>query len=241
VKGSSPSDIRHFIEQKYDVDETRIKANLNKTLAKMCEKEDTDEGWSCIKKVDGNYKLTPEWRKSWTKKFNKKTTRRKKKKKPADYPKHPRNAYLYYSTEVRKKRGEDYPDKNFVELTTLVADEWRSLKPSKKKKYEEMAKKDRTRYKRELREYEAKHPSGDESESESESRKKRRKRSRSKRSESESEESRPKSTRKKKRTKDSDSESESGEKNKSPTKKKPEESDEDIKAEGSTDKNKKGK
>jgi len=199
VKGSSSSDIRHFILQKYDVDESRIKDTLSKTAAKMY--EETDDGWACLKKVDGNFKLTPEWRKAWTKQFNKKTIRRKKKKRPADYPKHPRNAYLYYSTEVRKKRQEEYPDKSFVELTTLIANEWKNLKSSRKKKYDELAKKDRDRYRRELKEWEAKHPS--ESESESESRKKRRKRSRSKRSasESESEESRSKSSRKKKRRK----------------------------------------
>jgi len=228
VKGSSSADIRHFILSKYDVDESRIKANLSKTISKMC--EDGEDGFPCLKKVDGNFKLSQEWRKSWTKQFNKKTIRKKKKKRPADYPKHPRNAYLYFSTEVRKKRQEEYPDKSFVELTTLVAGEWRNLKSSKKKKYEEMAKKDRARYKRELSEWKSKHGSEEESESESESRKKRRKRSRSRRSESESEESRSKSTKKKKKTKDSDSESESGEKNKSPSKKKGEESDDEKKS-----------
>jgi len=167
----------------------------------------------------------------------KKQSVKKKKKRPADYPKHPRNAYLFFSTEVRKKRQEEFPDKSFVELTTLVAGEWRNLKSSKKKKYEEMAKKDRARYKRELSEWKSKHAS-EESESESESRKKRRKRSRSRRSESESEESRSKSTKKKKKTKDSDSESESGEKNKSPSKKKGEESDDEKKAEASAEKKK---
>jgi len=80
VKGSSSADIRHFILSKYDVDESRIKANLSKTISKMC--EDGEDGFPCLKKVDGNFKLSQEWRKSWTKQFNKKTIRKKRKRGP---------------------------------------------------------------------------------------------------------------------------------------------------------------
>jgi len=162
VKGSSISDIRRFILEKYIIDQS-LKDKLNKTLSKMC--EDTDQGWSCLKKVDDNYKLSPEWRKSWCKQFAQKIRRKKK---PSDYPKNPRNAYLYFSIEVRKKRQEEYPDRRFGELTTMVANEWKNLKSTKKKKYEEMAKNDRARFKRELQEWQSKHK-GEESESESSS------------------------------------------------------------------------
>jgi len=219
MKGSSTSAIKNFILSKYDVDESKLKSNMHNSIEKML--EETEDGWSLLKKSERNYKLTPEWRKEWTKQFGKKMPRRKRKKKPADYPKHPRNAYLFYSSDVRKKRQEDYPDKTFGELTTLIANEWKSLKSSKKKIYEEKAKKDRARYKRELKDWDAKH-SGSESDSDSESKSRRKKRARSRRSDSASEESRSHSKRKRKRRNDSDSdESASDKKRKDSEKKSP--------------------
>jgi len=198
IKGSSRPAIRNYILENYDVNENRIKGYLSSNLSKML--EDTEEGYPCLARVDMNYKLTPEWRKEWTKTYGIKPKTRKRKKRPANYPKHPRNAYLYYSTEVRPKRQDENPDKSFGDITKLVAAEWGNLKKSRKKKYEDLAKKDTRRYKREMAEWEAKKTSssrsGSSSESEDRSYKKGNRKRRATKSRSESEESTQRSKKK---------------------------------------------
>jgi len=212
IKGSSRAAIRNFVLDKYtDVDENRIKGYLSSNLSKML--EDTEEGYPCLIRVDNmNYKLTPEWRKEWTKTYGKKRRQTRRKKRASDHPKHPRNAYLFYATEVRRRRQDEYPDKTFGQLTSLIADEWRNLSSKRKKKYEELQKKDKRRYRREMKEYEANKSSGSDSDSSSEGRYKR-KRSRKSRSESFSEDSRSHSKKKKKRKTKSESSGSEEEKN----------------------------
>jgi hypothetical protein len=220
IKGSSRAAIRSFIIDKYDVDESRLKSYLASNLSKML--EDTEEGYPCLTRVDNsmNYKLTPEWRKEWTTTYSKKhPVKKRRKKRPSDHPKHPRNAYLYFTQDVRPRRKDEFPDKSFGELTILIADEWKSLSSKKKKKFQEMAKKDKARYLREMKDYEAnRETSSSSSGSESRSREKRKRR----KSRSESEDS--KSHKKKKRKEKSESESGSEDKNK---KKKKSESDQE--------------
>jgi hypothetical protein len=216
-KGSSRYDIRHFIEDNYDVDESKIKSNLSSTLASMCQKG--SNAYSCLKKTDDeneNFKLTPEWRKEWTKKYGKKHPKKPRKtKKDPNHPKHPRNGYLYYSLDVRKRRQDQNPDKNFKEITALVAEEWRSLSTPKKKKYLDMAKKDRDRYQREMKNY---RPDSD-SESSSDSEEIKKKRKRAKRSDSEESKSHSAKKRKSRSELKSSSDSESDEEDKKKKKK----------------------
>jgi len=154
-KGSSRSFIRNFILDHYDVDEEKLKTNLSQTITKML--EEGDRGYPLLVKSEENFKLHPEWRKAWTKKYGKKSkTTRKRRKKASDEPKHPRNGYLFYTKDVRSKRQDQHPDKTFAELTKLIAEEWKSLGSKKKRKYEELAEEDRKRYKREMKDYEAK-------------------------------------------------------------------------------------
>ena len=208
-KGSSRPAIRNFIVNHYDVDEDKLKSNISTTITKML--EEGDRGYPKLVRVEENYKLSPEWRKEWTKKYGKKTTKRKRRKKASDEPKHPRNGYLFYSKDVRKRRQDQHPDKSFAEITRLIAAEWKKLESKKKKKYEDMAKADRERYEKEKKAYERKKrrekSSGSESESSSP-----KKRSRSRRKSESSEESSRRSP--KKRRRQSESESESKEKKK---------------------------
>jgi hypothetical protein len=205
IKGSSRPAIRNFILDNYDVDENRIKGYLSSNISKML--QDTEEGYPCLVRVDNNnYKLTPEWRKEWTKTNGIKPKTRKRKKRPAGYPKHPRNAYLYYSTDVRPKRQDEYPDKSFGDITKLVAEEWGKLSSKRKKKYVELAKKDTRRYKREMKEWNSRQSSssesGSRSSSESEDRSKSRNRKRrATKSRSESEESKTQHSKKKQKRK----------------------------------------
>jgi len=197
IKGSSRPAIRNYILENYDVDENRIKGYLSSNLSKML--EETEEGYPCLARVDMNYKLTPEWRKEWTKTYGIKPKTRKRKKRPANYPKHPRNAYLYYSTEVRPKRQDENPGKSFGDITKLVAAEWGNLSSKRKRKYVDLAKKDTRRYKKEMKEYEARKTSSSRSDSSSESEdryKNRNRKRRATKSRSESEESTQRSKKK---------------------------------------------
>jgi hypothetical protein len=202
-KGSTRPAIRNFIVNHYDVDEDKLKSNLSSTITKML--EESDGGYPLLVRVGDNYKLSPEWRKEWTKKYGKKQTKRKRRKKASDEPLHPRNGYLFYSKEVRKRRQDQHPDKSFPELTRLIADEWKNLPSKKRKKYDEMAEADRERYKKEMKAYKAKkkreraRSSGSDSESSSP-----RKRSRSRRSES-SDESKRSPNKRRRRQSESDS------------------------------------
>jgi len=216
-KGSSRGDIRHFIEDNYDIDESKLRGHLSTNLAKMCQKG--GNGYSCLKQTDDeneNYKLTPEWRKEWTKKYGKKHPKKTRKtKKDPNHPKHPKNGYLFYSLDVRKRRQDQNPDKNFKEITALVADEWRNLSAGKKKKYEDMAKKDRARYQKEMKNYK---PDSD-SDSSSESEEVKKKRKRAKRSDSEESKSHSAKKRKSRSELKSSSDSESDEEDKKKKKK----------------------
>jgi len=201
-KGTSRPTIRNFITNHYDVDEDKLKANLSATINKML--QESDGGYPLLVRVGENYKLSPEWRKEWTKKYGKKQTKRKRRKKASDEPKHPRNGYLFYSQEVRKRRQDQHPDMSFPELTRLIADEWKNL-GKKKKKYEDLASADRERYKKEKKAYDKKkereRSSGSDSESSSP-----RKRSRTRKSES-SEDSKRSPNKRRRRQSESDSES----------------------------------
>jgi len=209
IKGSSRAAIKQFIIDTYPINQSRLKSYITSNLSKML--EDTEEGYPCLIRVNNmNYKLNPEWRKEWTKTNGKKhPIRRRRRRQSRDHPKRPRNAYVYFSKDVRPKRKDDNPDKSFIELTTLIADEWNELTGKQRKKYEDMAKKDRKRYQNEMDKYEAKRSSSSsDSDSDSESRsRKRRTRRRSSRRYSDSSDSKSHS-KKKRRAKSSESESE---------------------------------
>jgi hypothetical protein len=217
TKGSSRTDIRKFITQNYDVDEDKIKENLSTNLSKMVD-TDSKSGYPCLRKVENNYKLTPEWRKEWKKKAGIRPQRRMKKK-DKDAPKHPRNSYLWYLQDVRESLKEKYPDKDHREITIMVADEWKHLPPKKKKKYEDKALEDKERYEREMKAYKKrkkqKRETSDESSSESKSKSKKKKRRIESESESGKSDTRTKS---KRRKKDSDSDSSGSDKKKKNTK-----------------------
>jgi hypothetical protein len=216
-KGSSRSDIRKFIEKNYDVDESKLKANLTSNFSKMIQKG--DNGYACLSKRSDEdsdyYKLTPEWRKEWTKKYGKKHPKKPRKtKKDPNHPKHPKNGYLYYSQDVRKRRQDQNPDKGFKEITNMVAEEWRNLSVAKKKKYLDMAKKDRARYQREMKEYKQSSDSESSRSDESEEKKKRKRAKRSDDEESKSHSAKKRKSRSKTARSYSDSDSEVDEKKK---------------------------
>jgi len=152
TKGSSRADIRKFIINNYDVDEDKLKTNLSSTLSKML--QEGDDNYACLNKKEANYRLTPEWRKEWTKKYGKKSTvRRRKVKRDKDQPKHPKNGYMFYIQDVRKRRQEEFPELSMTDLTKKIAEEWKDLSTKRKSKYQDLAAEDRDRYHKEMKGY----------------------------------------------------------------------------------------
>jgi len=172
LKGDSLYDIRNWIRDNYDLTDPELKTEIKDSIAKML--KDTSDGYSCLIRVEDNYRLHPEWRKEWTKKYGKKHKRKPRKKRDPNLPKHPRNAYLYYCQDYRKKRQDDYPDKTMTEITSMLSQEWKSLSTRKRKKYDDQAKEDKRRWEEEMKEY--KRNKFSDSESSDETRKKKRKR-----------------------------------------------------------------
>jgi hypothetical protein len=211
-KGSSRPSIRNFITDHYDVDEDKLKSNISSAISRMV--EEGEGGYPLIIRVGENYKLHPDWRKEWTKKYGKKHPKIKRRKKASDEPKHPRNGYLFYTKDVRKRRQDQHPDKSFAELTKLIAKEWRNLPSNKKSKYDELAREDRERYKKEMKAYNRKKKKERSSDSDSESSSPR-KRTRSRRKSESSEDSKKSPSKRRRRHSESDSESRDKRKSKS--------------------------
>lgn len=88
-------------------------------------------------------------------KSRRKTRRKKKAKRPGE-PKRARTSYIYFTTDVRPKFREDYPDLKPTELISKMADAWRKLPAAKKQKYEEMSARDKERHEKEQASFELK-------------------------------------------------------------------------------------
>jgi hypothetical protein len=199
IKGESIYSIRNWIRDHYHLTDADLKNEIKESISKML--KETSDGHPCLIRVEDNYRLHPEWRKEWTKKYGKKHKRKPRKKRDPNLPKHPRNAYLFYCQDYRRKRQDEYPDKSMTEITSLLSEEWKNLSGRKKKKYDDLAKEDKKRWEDEMEDY--KRNKYSESESAEEERKKKRKRK------SDSEESKSHSNKKRRSRHKSESSSES--------------------------------
>ncbi|KAI8340472.1 high mobility group box domain-containing protein [Chlamydoabsidia padenii] len=82
-----------------------------------------------------------------------------KKEKPADAPKKNVSSYLHFSLKTRQRLQEENPQLNQRELAQLTGIEWRGLTSEQKQVYNDMANKDKERYKKEMEAYKARGPS----------------------------------------------------------------------------------
>ena len=76
-----------------------------------------------------------------------------KKEKDPNAPKKPLSAYMLFSNCVRKPLKDEAPQISPKELMTLIGDRWKNLEEDAKEKFQEQAKVEQERYKRELAEY----------------------------------------------------------------------------------------
>jgi len=69
-----------------------------------------------------------------------------------DKVKRPKNAYFFFTAEHRDEIKKNKPDLKQKEIFKELGELWKNLSDSKKKKYEEMAAKDKERYEKECKE-----------------------------------------------------------------------------------------
>lgn len=79
-------------------------------------------------------------------KIDKKEKKTKTNDKDDNKIKRPKSAWIYYSTENRKKLQEENPDKKMTEITTMLGKLWKNIDKENKQIYEEKAKEDKIRY-----------------------------------------------------------------------------------------------
>lgn len=65
-----------------------------------------------------------------------------------------RSSYTLYFSEVRPQFAKDHPDTQPKDIMRAVAKKWSTLSEEEKKPFDEMAKRDKDRYERQMSEYE---------------------------------------------------------------------------------------
>lgn len=81
---------------------------------------------------------------------------KKGKKKDKNAPKRAMTSFLCFSNEMRPKLKKEHPDMTFAELGRQLGALFRELTPEGKEKYEQMANRDKDRYKQQMADYKAK-------------------------------------------------------------------------------------
>ncbi|GAX76261.1 hypothetical protein CEUSTIGMA_g3705.t1 [Chlamydomonas eustigma] len=79
-----------------------------------------------------------------------------RKKKDPNAPKGALSAFMYFSNEMRSKVKEENPGIAFGEVGKLLGERWKAATADEKAKFEQMAEKDKDRYKQQMAEYKAK-------------------------------------------------------------------------------------
>ena len=93
--------------------------------------------------------------------LERKKAEKKKKKKDPNAPKGAKTAYMCFCQEMRAKLLKENPSMSVPEVGKECGRRWKEISPSQKSRYEELAVKDKERYKTELAEYEAEKEAGD--------------------------------------------------------------------------------
>jgi len=91
-------------------------------------------------------------------------TKRAKKQKDPNAPKRFMTAFFWFSQDERANVKADNPDaKGLGGVAKVLGRLWQDMDPQRKKRYEELAQKDRARYDKEMEEYKAEMSVGTES------------------------------------------------------------------------------
>jgi len=188
--------IEKFISSNYNVDEDRCGKNVSRTVKKMVKNKELT-----LVPNTRKYKFQEKWKAAYMKQTGRKAPKKKTRKpavpKDPDQPKKPKNAWNYYSTKMRTDLKKKYPSLEFGEISKKLSKRWHDLED--RSEWEDLAKKDKKRYEKEMKVYtkgkeekkkrrSSKRSSSSESSSESETsseRKKRKEKEKKKRKEKE--------------------------------------------------------
>lgn len=69
------------------------------------------------------------------------------------HAKQPTTSYMQFNNANRARIKTDNPDASFAEIAKMVSEEWKGLTLEDKKKYEDMAAKDKVRYTEAMKNY----------------------------------------------------------------------------------------
>lgn len=86
-------------------------------------------------------------------KTTKATERKPRDKKAQDKPKRGRTPYILFMSDQRPLIIREHPNASFADITRIGSEKWKSVTPAAKKKYEDLAAKDKARYEREMASY----------------------------------------------------------------------------------------
>jgi HMG (high mobility group) box len=84
-----------------------------------------------------------------------------KAKKDPNAPKKPLTSFMLFSNEVRSRIQKENPSMTFGELGKKIGELFRGLSSSEKQKYEDMSKKEKERYKKQMQDFENKQKAKD--------------------------------------------------------------------------------
>ena len=79
--------------------------------------------------------------------------KKSRKKKDPNAPKKAMSAFMFFSNDIRETVKKERPDLPFLEIAVEIGARWKALNPAKRKKYEAMAAKDKTRYEEQKEDY----------------------------------------------------------------------------------------
>jgi HMG (high mobility group) box len=88
-------------------------------------------------------------------------TKKPKAKKDPNAPKKPLTSFMLFSNEVRSRIQKQNPSMTFGELGKKIGELFRGLSSAEKLKYEDMSKKEKERYKKQMQEFENKQKAND--------------------------------------------------------------------------------
>lgn len=96
-----------------------------------------------------------------------KLAKKAKKAKDPNAPKKALAAWIFFTSDKRSKLKEEYPDKNMIELTTVMSQMWKECSGEDKAPYQMKAAEDKVRFKQEMDKYKSGSESSESSDSES--------------------------------------------------------------------------
>mmetsp|Transcript_18438 Transcript_18438/g.22123 ORF Transcript_18438/g.22123 Transcript_18438/m.22123 type:complete len:89 (-) Transcript_18438:604-870(-) len=82
-----------------------------------------------------------------------KTEKKEKKKKDPNAPRRPLAAYMFFCKEMRDAVKSENPELGFGEIGRVLGQKWAEADAATKKKYNDMAEKDKVRYVNEMKTY----------------------------------------------------------------------------------------